>query len=117
MTFSCTVHRDSVQIHNQTTPGSLAVGGLKPFTLYSAQIRACTQFGCTISPVASNMTLETGKCVLRISLSLSFCVCNEYTSPGPLAPFGLGSPALTVTGPTSIQVRWGEPYTTLVQQT
>lgn len=51
-------YSDSVPVHNQSQPGTLAVEELTPFTLYTVQVEACTQFGCTRSPLVAMTTLE-----------------------------------------------------------
>ena len=45
---------------NLSDPGVLVVNGLEPYTVYTAQVEACTQFGCTLSPLVAERTLESG---------------------------------------------------------
>ena len=47
--------------HNQSDPGTLVVSRLTPFTIYTIQVEACTQFGCTRSPLVAERTLESGE--------------------------------------------------------
>lgn len=74
----------SMLISNETDPGSLVVTGLKPFTLYTAQVEACTEYGCTKSALSFNRTLEA-------------------------PPAGLASPTVSVLGPYSVMVSWTSP--------
>ena len=74
----------SMLLSNETEPGSLVVTGLKPFTTYTAQVEACTEYGCSKSSLSTNTTLE-----------------------GP--PVGLPSPTVSVLGPYSAKVSWTPP--------
>ena len=62
-----------MEILNRSAPGIVLVDGLSPYTFYLVQVEACTQFGCTMSPLVAVQTLEAGKCnpgeiYLRLSL-------------------------------------------------
>lgn len=56
-----TVCRNSEELYNQSTAGSLIVDDLSPFTLYTVRVEACTQFGCTLSPQVQVTTFESGE--------------------------------------------------------
>lgn len=56
-----TVCRNSEELYNQSTAGSLIVDDLSPFTLYTVRVEACTQFGCTLSPQVQATTFESGE--------------------------------------------------------
>lgn len=60
-TFVPSFHRDSVAVHSRSSVGTLVVEDLTPFTLYTVFVEACTQFGCTRSPVVNVTTDESGK--------------------------------------------------------
>ena len=51
---------DGVEVLNSSEPGVVIVDALSPYTLYTVQIEACTQFGCTTSPLVAIQTLEGG---------------------------------------------------------
>ena len=55
-------------IHNQSDPGTLVISDLKPFTYYSVQVEACTQFGCVLSPLVIRRTLETRELKIYVHL-------------------------------------------------
>ena len=55
-----------MEVFNQSEAGVVVLEGLSPYTVYTVQIEACTQFGCTLSPLVAVRTLEAGtycKCI------------------------------------------------------
>ena len=103
------VCRNSVEYHNQSTPGNLTVEGLSPFTLYTVRVEACTRFGCTRSPLEQVITLESGKYIYeqctRSFHTMDACIYLYTLSP---APVGLASPLVLITGSTSANISWGK---------
>jgi len=65
-----TVFLDSVVLHNQSDPGILVVTELTPFIIYTVLVEACTQFGCTRSPLVSERTLESGEILREVCMHL-----------------------------------------------
>ena len=63
---------------------NLLVVDLKPYTSYTFQVVACTEAGCTASPLASTLTLQA-------------------------PPEGVHPPNLTVTGAKEVEATWTEP--------
>lgn len=63
------------------------VKNLKPYTLYTFRVEACTQIGCTIGPAASERTLQA-------------------------APEGVNPPRVVVIGARTVEVEWTEPTVT-----
>lgn len=49
-----------METFNQSEPGMIVLAGLSPYTVYTVQVEACTQFGCTLSPLVAIRTLEAG---------------------------------------------------------
>lgn len=79
-----TLYLSSVSVHNSSTEGSEVIEGLMPFTNYSYQLEACTQFGCSRSQLGIVQTPEG-------------------------VPQGLAAPTVLITGATSATVSWMEP--------
>ena len=53
--------------HNQSSPGSLTIDGLAPYSEQTVGVEACTRFGCTLSPLVTVRTFESGMyCVLNL---------------------------------------------------
>ena len=50
-----------MSVLSPSEPGTVIVDGLSPYTLYTVQVEACTQFGCTMSPLVAIQTLEAGQ--------------------------------------------------------
>ena len=50
-------------VHIRSSTGTLVLEALLPFTLYTILVEACTQFGCTRSPVVIVTTDESGEYV------------------------------------------------------
>ncbi len=59
--MSHTPHSDNMVAANATTPGTVNLTSLTPYTLYIVQVEACTQFGCTLSELVATRTLEGGE--------------------------------------------------------
>jgi len=49
---------NSLQILNATSPNTFLHSGLTPFTIYTVQLQACTEFGCNRSGLVLVSTLE-----------------------------------------------------------
>ncbi|XP_041351149.1 usherin-like [Gigantopelta aegis] len=80
-----TVYVDKEQIPtNQTTPGSMILTGLEPYTVYNIYVEACTVFACTKSKVAPGTTSEA-------------------------VPRGVFPPTLSPVNSTTILVQWKLP--------
>ena len=80
-----TLYLNSVPVHNSSMVGSVVIEGLTPFTNYTYQLEACTQFGCSRSS------------------RLGFVQTPEGL------PQGLAAPIVLITGATSATVSWIEP--------
>ena len=74
---------NSLQILNATTSDTFVHSGLTPFTIYTVQLQACTEFGCNRSGLVSVSTLEA-------------------------SPVGLAPPVVTITSSSSANISWGK---------
>ena len=96
------VYRNSVVYHNQSSPGSLTIDGLAPYSEQTVRVEACTRFGCTLSPLVTVRTFESGTYVFSIFRPGLSKVCLLA------APVGLASSTVIITGPYSANVSWGK---------
>ena len=78
------IYLNSMEVHNATQMGSVVVPDLTPFTNYTYQLEACTQFGCSRSQL------------------------DEIETPEGL-PIDLATPTVIITGPTSAVITWLPP--------
>ena len=98
----------SNHVMNLTIPGTILLEGLTPYTFYTVQIEACTQFGCTQSSLVGVRTLESSKCIYTIMSGLVIVDVTVFFVRLFLVPEGLGSPFVTATGPRSVEVSWSK---------
>ena len=61
LSIHLSLYRDGVMVLSPSEPGTVIVDSLSPYTLYTVQVEACTQFGCTTSPLVAVQTLEAGQ--------------------------------------------------------
>ena len=47
LSIHLSLYRDGVMVLSPSEPGTVIVDSLSPYTLYTVQVEACTQFGCT----------------------------------------------------------------------
>jgi hypothetical protein len=83
--------RDSL-LTSSSSPGSLVLSGLEPFTEYGFLVEVCTVAGCSTSEVQTGRTGESGKplgflyclyCTPRNDIHMFFMLCELENSLSP----------------------------------
>ncbi|ESO94175.1 hypothetical protein LOTGIDRAFT_118598, partial [Lottia gigantea] len=75
---------NDIRSTNMSTPGSIILNDLQPFTVYRIKVEACTQFKCASSDPTLGTTSES-------------------------LPQGLANPTLEALSPTSVRINWAKP--------
>ncbi|XP_055957020.1 usherin [Patella vulgata] len=75
---------DRIISTNMSTPSSIIVNDLQPFTVYQIKVEVCTVFQCSQSPTTAGTTSES-------------------------LPQGLANPVLQALNSTAVQVTWSKP--------